>query len=122
MGWNTWNKFKCDYDEQKIKDIANQIISMGLNEYGYNYLNLDDCWQQETRAADGHIQVAKSFPSGMKSLGDYLHSKELKFGLYSSAGNMTCAKMAGSLGYEESDAQDYASWGVDYLKYDNCFN
>ena len=122
MGWNTWNKCKCDYDEDKIKGVVDQIVGMGLDQLGYKYVNLDDCWQQATRAADGHIQVAKTFPSGLKSLGDYMHSKSLKFGVYSSAGTQTCAGMAGSLGYEELDAQDYASWGVDYLKYDNCFN
>ena len=77
---------------------------------------------QEKRTPDGHIQVSQAFPSGMKALGNYIHSKGLKFGLYSSAGFMTCEKRAGSLGYEEIDAYDYALWGVDYLKYDNCFN
>jgi alpha-galactosidase len=95
---------------------------MGLDKLGYNYINLDDCWMQEDRDENGHIQISEAFPSGMKSLGDYLHSKGLKFGVYSSAGTMTCEKRAGSLGYEMLDAHDYASWGVDYLKYDNCFN
>jgi alpha-galactosidase len=89
---------------------------------GYEYMNLDDCWQQETRTPNGHIQVSEAFPSGLKSLGDYLHSIGLKFGVYSSAGTMTCEGRAGSLDYEIQDAHDYASWGVDYLKYDNCFN
>jgi len=95
---------------------------MGLDKLGYKYINLDDCWMQEERDDAGHIQISDAFPSGMKSLGDYLHSKGLKFGVYSSAGSMTCEKRAGSLGYEMLDAHDYASWGVDYLKYDNCFN
>jgi alpha-galactosidase len=98
------------------------MVAMGLVELGYEYLNIDDCWQEPERTADGHVIVSPSFPSGMKNLGDYLHSKGLKFGIYSSAGTMTCQKRAGSLGYEQIDAQDYASWGVDYLKYDNCFN
>ena len=97
-------------------------MSQGFVELGYTYLNLDDCWMQQHRTPDGHIQVSPAFPSGMKALGDYIHSKGLKFGLYSSAGIKTCEGKAGSLWYEEMDANDYASWGVDYLKYDNCYN
>ena len=97
-------------------------MSQGFVELGYTYLNLDDCWMQQHRTPDGHIQVSPAFPSGMKALGDYIHSKGLKFGLYSSAGTNTCEGRAGSLWYEEMDANDYASWGVDYLKYDNCYN
>jgi alpha-galactosidase len=122
MGWNTWNKYGCDISEQLIKDTAKQLKATGLTDLGYEYLNVDDCWAKPERAADGHVQIDDKFPSGMKSLGDYLHSLGLKFGIYSSAGTMTCAKRAGSLGYETIDAEDYASWGVDYLKYDNCFN
>ena len=97
-------------------------MSQGFAELGYSYLNLDDCWMQEHRTPDGHIQASLAFPSGMKALGDYIHSKGLRFGLYSSAGTNTCEGRAGSLWYEEMDANDYASWGVDYLKYDNCYN
>jgi alpha-galactosidase len=94
-----------------------------LNEYGYKYINLDDCWQDVSRAADGHIQAdAKKFPDGMKALGDKIHGEGLLFGVYSSAGTKTCAGRPGGLGYEKLDAMDYASWGVDYLKYDNCYN
>jgi alpha-galactosidase len=94
-----------------------------LNKLGYVYLNLDDCWQLEERGKDGHIQVDISkFPDGMKAVGDYIHSKNLKFGIYSDAGVKTCGGRAGSYGYETNDANDYASWGVDYLKYDNCNN
>lgn len=89
---------------------------------GYEYVNLDDCWQQVNRTADGHVQVDPNFPSGMKSLGDYIHNAGMKFGLYSSAGTNTCQGRAGSLNYEQIDANDYASWNVDYLKYDNCHN
>jgi alpha-galactosidase len=89
---------------------------------GYNFVNLDDCWQASTRNADGTIQADPTrFPSGMKALGDYIHSKGLKFGVYSSAGFKTCQAFPASLGLEELDAASYASWGVDYLKYDNCY-
>ena len=77
---------------------------MGLDKLGYDHINLDDCWMQEKRTDDGHVQISEKFPSGMKALGDYLHSKRLKFGVYSSAGEMTCEKRAGSLGYETIDA------------------
>ena len=97
--------------------------SHGLKELGYEYINLDDCWMLEERTADGHFIVdSQNFPDGMKAIGDMLHGKDLKFGIYSSAGTMTCAGRAGSLYYEEIDAKDFASWGVDYLKYDNCYN
>ena len=97
------------------------MVKLNLPQYGYTNLNLDDCWQQAERTADGHIQVSEKFPSGMKALADYVHDRGLKFGLYSSAGTMTCQKRAGSLYYENIDAEDYASWGVDYLKYDTCY-
>jgi len=100
MGWNTWNKFGCDIDEQMVKQTADLLKNMGLINYGYEYLNLDDCWMEEKRTSDGHVVVSDRFPSGMKGLGDYLHSKGLKFGVYSSAGTHTCAGRAGSLGYE----------------------
>jgi hypothetical protein len=96
---------------------------LGLDKLGYEYVNLDDCWMLEERTADGHFIVDPvAFPSGMKALGDYIHSQGLKFGIYSSAGTMTCAGRAGSLDHEKIDAQDWADWGVDYLKYDNCYN
>lgn len=96
---------------------------MGLDQLGYNYVNLDDCWHLLERTDDGHmIPDPERFPNGMAPLGDYIHQQGLKFGIYSCAGTMTCAHRAGSLYYETTDAQDFASWGVDYLKYDNCFN
>ena len=104
MGWNSWNKFACGISEDLIKATADQLVSMGLDKLGYKYVNLDDCWQQEERQADGHIKVSENFPNGMKHLADYMHSKGLKFGLYSSAGSMTCEKKAGGLGYEKIDA------------------
>ena len=122
MGWNTWNKFACDIHEDLIMKTADKMVDLGLVKLGYKYLNLDDCWQQSARTSDGRVQVSESFPSGMKSLGDYLHKKGMLFGLNSSAGTHTCEGRAGGMDYEVADARDYASWGVDYLKYDNCYN
>jgi alpha-galactosidase len=94
-----------------------------LKDLGYEYINLDDCWHEETRDVAGHLIPDRvHFPSGMNSVSDYIHEKGLKFGIYSSAGTKTCAGRAGSLYYETVDAQDFADWGVDYLKYDNCYN
>ena len=120
MGYNFWNKFQCNITEDMAKGTADLFIELGLDKLGYEYLNLDDCWMETDRTADGHFIPTEYFPSGMKALGDYIHDKGLKFGIYSSAGTLTCAGRAGSLNYEEIDAQDWASWGVDYLKYDNC--
>merc|ERR1712166_366511 len=100
MGWNSWNKFGCGISEDLIKATADQVIAMGLNKIGYNHVNLDDCWMQVDRQENGHVKISEEFPSGMKHLADYMHSKDLKFGLYSSAGTMTCEKRAGGLGYE----------------------
>lgn len=122
MGWNTWNKFGCDINEKLIYDTIDVLNKSGLIEYGYNYINLDDCWQQKRRFPNGTVQIDPNFPNGIKPLVDYAHSKGLKFGLYSDGGNYTCQIRAGGYGYEEIDAKTYAEWGVDYLKYDNCFN
>ena len=121
MGFNTWNKFGCNISEKLAKDTADAMVEKGLLELGYEYLNLDDCWQVD-RDEKTHVIIEdpERFPSGMKALADYVHSKGLKFGLYSDAGYKTCAGRPGSLGYEQIDADTYASWGVDYLKYDNC--
>jgi len=122
MGWNSWNHFACKIDEQLIRQTASIIANSPLKEAGYEFVNLDDCWQV-SRDANNVIQPdPKAFPSGMKSLADYVHSLGLKFGLYSDAGTHTCGGRPGSLGYEKIDASTYASWGVDYLKYDNCNN
>lgn len=102
--------------------MADKIVELGLDKLGYNYVNLDDCWQSEGRDSQGHVIVDSRFPSGIRSLADYIHSKGLLFGIYSSAGTKTCQGRAGSLNFEEVDAQDYAAWQVDYLKYDNCYN
>ena len=120
MGWNSWNKFASNINEKQIKEIADAMVSTGLRDAGYVYLNLDDTWHG-ARDANGFITAdAKKFPNGIKALADYVHSKGLKFGIYSDAGCQTCGGMPGSLGHEYQDAITYANWGVDYLKYDWC--
>ena len=123
MGWNSWNKFHCDINETLIYNTIDALNQSGLIDVGYNYINIDDCWQNTTRETDGTIVPEPiRFPSGFAPLVEYAHSKGLKFGLYSSAGNLTCMVRPGGYGYENIDAKTYAEWGVDYLKYDNCFN
>ncbi|XP_057968380.1 alpha-galactosidase-like [Malania oleifera] len=124
MGWNSWNHFQCNIDETLIRQTADAMVSTGLAALGYLYINLDDCWGELNRDSEGNLVAkASTFPSGIKALADYVHSKGLKIGIYSDAGNLTCStKMPGSLGYEEQDAKTFASWGIDYLKYDNCNN
>jgi alpha-galactosidase len=120
MGWNTWNKFACNVDEKLIRESADAMVTSGLKDAGYIYIVIDDCWHGE-RDSLGFIHAdAKKFPSGMKALSDYIHSKGLKFGIYSDAGSKTCGGRPGSRGHEYQDAITYASWGVDYLKYDWC--
>lgn len=120
MGWNTWNKFGCTINENLIRQAADAMVASGMRDAGYTYIVIDDCWQGQ-RDASGNIQPdPQRFPSGMKALGDYIHSKGLKFGIYSDAGKLTCGKRPGSWGHEYQDARTYASWGVDYLKYDWC--
>ena len=120
MGWNSWNKFGCNVDEKLIREVADAMVSSGMKDAGYTYINIDDCWHGD-RNAQGFIEPdAKRFPSGMKALADYVHAKGLKFGVYSDAGAQTCGGRPGSRGYEFQDALTYASWGVDYLKYDWC--
>ncbi|KAB2047742.1 hypothetical protein ES319_A13G067700v1 [Gossypium barbadense] len=122
MGWNSWNHFHCDINETLIKETADAMVSTGLSAVGYIYINLDDCWGELNRDSQGNlVPKASTFPSGIKALADYVHSKGLKLGIYSDAGTQTCSKtMPGSLGHEEQDAKTFALWGVDYLKYDNC--
>ena len=122
MGWNSWNKFACHITEKIIIDTIDALVSKGFVKAGYNYINLDDCWQISRYENGTIIPDYVAFPRGIKYLADYAHSKGLKFGLYSDAGIYTCEKRPGSLGYEEIDADIYAKWGVDYLKYDNCYN
>ncbi|KAJ4713960.1 Alpha-galactosidase [Melia azedarach] len=124
MGWNSWNHFQCKIDEKLIRETADAMVSSGLAAVGYQYINLDDCWGELNRDSKGYlVPKASTFPSGIKALADYVHTKGLKLGIYSDAGTQTCSKtMPGSLGHEEQDAKTFASWGVDYLKYDNCEN
>lgn len=120
MGWNSWNKFGCDVDEKMIREMADAMVVSGMKDAGYRYIVIDDCWHGE-RDALGFIQAdPERFPSGIKALADYVHSKGLKFGIYSDAGWKTCAGRPGSRGHEYQDAMKYAEWGVDYLKYDWC--
>ena len=120
MGWSSWNKFQGNINENIIKGIADAMVSSGLRDAGYTYINIDDCWHGQ-RDADGFIQPdPKHFPSGMKALADYVHARGLKLGVYSDAGTETCAGRPGSLGHEYQDALQYARWEVDYLKYDWC--
>ena len=120
MGWNSWNKFGCNVDEKLIRDTADAMASSGMRDAGYQFLVIDDCWHGQ-RDAHGDIQAdPQRFPSGIKALADYVHSKGLKFGIYSDAGTKTCAGRPGSRGHEFQDAAQYAAWGVDYLKYDWC--
>jgi alpha-galactosidase len=120
MGWNSWNKFGCHVNEALIRSAADQMVASGMRAAGYQYIVIDDCWQGD-RDAHGNIQPdPKLFPSGIKALADYVHSRGLKFGIYTDAGTKTCAGRAGSRGHEFQDAQQYAAWGVDYLKEDWC--
>jgi alpha-galactosidase len=120
MGWNSWNKFGCNIDETLLRRTADALVQTGMRDAGYRYLVIDDCWHGQ-RNAKGNIQPdPQRFPSGMKALADYVHSKGLKFGIYSDAGILTCGGRPGSRGYEFQDAVQYAAWGVDYLKYDWC--
>ena len=120
MGWNTWNRFRCDISENLIREVAQALVTTGLKDAGYNYVVIDDCWA-DSRDADGHIVPSPAkFPSGMRALGDYLHGLGLRYGIYSDTANYTCEYFPGSYGHEHEDAADYASWGVDFLKYDYC--
>lgn len=123
MGWNSWNFFACNINERVIKETADALVSSGLADLGYIHVNIDDCWSKLTRDSKGQlVPDPKTFPSGIKYLSDYVHSKGLKLGIYSDAGVFTCQVRPGSLFHEVDDANIFASWGVDYLKYDNCFN
>ena len=118
MGWNSWNHFAEHVTDSDVRSAADALVSTGMKDAGYVYVNVDDTWQGK-RDAQGVLHTNERFPD-MKALGDYVHSKGLKFGIYSSPGAKTCGGYAGSLGHEEQDAKMYAEWGVDYLKYDLC--
>jgi alpha-galactosidase len=118
MGWNSWNHFEAKIDDATVRAQADAMVSTGLARAGYQYINIDDTWEG-TRGPDGAIRPNAKFPD-MKALADYVHSKGLKLGIYSSPGAKTCAGYEGSLGHEAQDARTYAAWGIDYLKYDLC--
>jgi len=121
MGWNSWNRFTCNVNEKLIREAAEAMVSSGMKDAGYIYINIDDCWQGK-RDSLGFIHPDPTrFPSGMKALSDYIHSLGLKFGIYTDEGWMTCGGKPGSRGHEYQDAMTYAKWGVDYLKDDYCY-
>jgi alpha-galactosidase len=123
MGFNDWNAFGCNVSEQLIKETADFFITSGLKEAGYQFVNIDDCWALRDRGADGRlVPDPQKFPSGIAGTAAYVHGLGLKLGIYGDAGTATCAGYPGSLGHEQIDAQTFAAWGVDYLKYDNCNN
>jgi alpha-galactosidase len=121
MGWNSWNTFGWQINEKLIFEMADLMASQGYREAGYEYLVIDDCWSLRERGKDGRIVPdPEKFPNGMKAVADYVHSKGMKFGMYSCAGVRTCAGYPGSYDHEFVDAQTFADWGVDFLKYDFC--
>ncbi|QOV40475.1 lectin [Streptomyces ferrugineus] len=128
LGWNSWNSFGCGITEAQVRQAADAMVSSGMKDAGYQYVVVDDCWFDPQRDAQGNLRANPTkFPSGMKALGDYIHSKGLKFGIYQAPNEKTCAQgvgtypgSTGSKGHEAQDATTFASWGVDYLKYDWC--
>ncbi|KAF2421141.1 alpha-galactosidase [Tothia fuscella] len=122
MGWDNWNSFGCNVNESLLLQTAKAMADYGLRDLGYNYVVLDDCWSQGRNSSGYLVENPIKFPNGMKHVADQIHALGMKFGMYSSAGILTCGRYPGSLGYEQKDADVFASWGVDYLKYDNCFN
>src|SRR3954447_4927820 len=121
MGYNDWNAFGCNVSEALIKDTALAMHNNGMQAAGYQYVNIDDCWLTKSRDANGHlVPDPVKFPDGIKGTAEYVHSLGLKLGIYNDAGSLTCAGYPGSYGHETTDAQGFADWGVDYLKYDNC--
>jgi alpha-galactosidase len=120
MGWNSWNKFACNVSDKLIRETADAMVSSGMKDAGYEYIVIDDCWQVSRDSLGFIMPDPERFPSGIKALADYVHSKGLKFGIYSCAGDKTCGGRPAGRGHEYQDAISYAKWGVDYLKYDWC--
>lgn len=121
MGYNDWNAFGCNVSAKLIKESAKAMVDSGMKAAGYKYVNIDDCWMKHSRDANGNlVPDPQKFPNGMKAVADYVHSLGLKIGIYESAGTTTCAGYPGSIGHEKQDAETFAKWGIDYLKYDNC--
>jgi alpha-galactosidase len=122
MGWNSWNTFTDQICDSLIRQIADSMVSTGIRDLGYQYVNIDDLWQLIERDDDGNIQINRvKFPNGIRAVADYVHSKGLKLGIYSDAARLTCGGVAGSYGHEEQDARAFAEWGIDLLKYDYCY-
>ncbi len=122
MGWNSWNFFQAGINEQIIRDIADAMVESGMRDAGYEYLVLDDGWMAKERDSNGKLVAdPEKFPSGMKALGDYIHSKGLKYGIYADRGHSTCQRLPGSFEHEQADIDAFASWGVDYIKLDSCY-
>ncbi len=122
MGWNSWNVFTRDIDEKMLLEMADAMVSTGMRDLGYQYINIDDFWHADTRDSLGNpVANPSKFPHGIKYIADYVHAKGLKLGIYSCAGNMTCGRCFGGYEHEEIDAKKYAEWGVDLLKYDYCY-
>lgn len=122
LGWNSWNVFTKNINEKMIMEIADAMVSSGMRDLGYQYINLDDYWHAPMRDPSGApLADPAKFPNGIKYLADYVHSKGLKLGIYSCAGKMTCGEQFGGYGYEEIDAKTYAAWGIDLVKYDYCY-
>mmetsp|Transcript_17293 Transcript_17293/g.54669 ORF Transcript_17293/g.54669 Transcript_17293/m.54669 type:complete len:493 (+) Transcript_17293:118-1596(+) len=120
MGYSTWNHLECRVREDAVKEVAEQLLALGLSGLGYRHVNIDDCWMQGSRGADGKLRWQSTFPSGMAAMGDFLHARGLKYGLYTSRGSGSCVGLAGSLDHERQDAHTFAAWGVDFLKNDGC--
>jgi alpha-galactosidase len=120
MGWMTWNYFGVNIHEDDIREMADAIVQSGMADSGYTYIYIDDGWQGGRDKRNNIIPDPQKFPSGMKALADYLHGKGLKLGIYSDAGQLSCAGYTASYGFEVQDAKTFASWGIDYLKYDYC--
>ena len=122
LGWNSWNTFTWEINEELIKQAADAFVESGLKDAGYEYIVIDDCWSEKQRNEKGELVPDHyKFPNGIKAVADYVHSKGLKFGIYSCAGTHTCAGHPGSFEHEFQDAETFASWGIDYLKYDYCY-
>jgi len=121
MGWNSWNSFHCDVSAKLVDETADAMVTSGMKAAGYVYVNIDDCWLLKKRGANGElVPDPGKFPQGIAAVAAYVHRKGLKLGIYESAGTTTCAGYPGSIGHEKQDAAQFARWGIDYLKYDNC--
>ncbi|MBR5005654.1 MAG: glycoside hydrolase family 27 protein, partial [Clostridia bacterium] len=122
MGWNSWNTFAHEINDALIRSVADKMVEDGYLDAGYEYIVIDDCWSEHQRDENNRlVPDHEKFPYGIKALADYVHSKGLKFGIYSCCGNYTCAGYPASFEYEFIDAETFAEWGVDYLKYDYCY-